>query len=95
MSNAPFRFPATDQERIAVIQNFPLYDETIDFVAADVALGLACQEFCHTRDDLEDFAFRHGLSPYLEPFLKRRGWIDDDWRKRLEVLNTIFQHHAN
>jgi len=95
MPNKPFRFPATDQERTAVIQDFTLYDETFDFMAADAALGLACQEFCNTRDDLEGFAFRQGLSPYLEPFLKRRGWIDDDWRRRLEVLNTIFQHHAN
>ena len=32
MSSAPFRFPASDQERKATLQKIGLYNETIDFV---------------------------------------------------------------
>ena len=95
MSNASFRISASNQERKSVIQKISLYDETIDFIAADMALGLTCQDICQSRDELADFALIKGLAPYLEPFLKRRGWLDDDWRERLEALRTSFQHQIN
>ena len=95
MSNTPFRFPASDQDRKSVIQKISLYDETIDFVTADMALGLACQDICQSRDELTEFALKRDLAPYLEPFLKRRGWLDDDWCKRLEALSATFQNQVN
>jgi hypothetical protein len=95
MSSAPFRFPASDQERKATLQKIGLYNETIDFVTADVSLGIACQEFCRSRDDLVDFAIRQGLIPYLQRFLQRCGWLDDDWRKRLESVSAAFQRIVN
>ena len=90
-----FRFPINNWERNNIVRSLNRYDETLDFVTADVSLGLACQEFCRTRDDLTDFALRQGLAPYLKPFLQRRGWIDDDWSKRLDELSTSFRHQVN
>ena len=95
MSNTPFRFPASDQERKTVIQKISIEDEEVDFIVADMSLGMACQDICRSRDELTAFALRKDLAPYLEPFLKRRGWLDDDWRERLEALSASFQHQVN
>ena len=95
MSNTPFRFPASDQERTSAIQRLSIDDTEVDFIAADMALGLACQDICQSRDELTEFALKKGLAPYLEPFLNRRGWLDDDWCKRLQALNARFQNQVN
>lgn len=95
MSSTPFRIPASDQERNTVIQKLSLNNEVADFIEADVALALASQEICRSRDDLEDFALRKGLTPYLKIFLHRRGWLDADWHKRLSAVRDVFQHLVN
>ena len=95
MSNTPFRIPASNQERKAAIDSLSLYDESIDFIEADVALAVASQELCRTRGDLVDFALARGLAPYLQLFLQRRGWLDEDWQKRLEIVHGAFQHQVN
>lgn len=95
MSKKPFSIPASNQARNSTIQRLGLDDKEVDFIAADMALGLACQDNCQSRGDLVDFALTKGLAPYLPLFLQRRGWLDDDWQQRLEALSTIFQRQVN
>ncbi len=58
-----------------------------DFMGADMALGMF--EECGadgTPDALVEYAVQNGYVWALEYFLDRRGWLDDDWQERLEVL---------
>ena len=86
---------ASGQDRKSTIRRLSPEDEGFDFIKADMALGIACQDLCQSRDDLADYALRKRLVPYLAPFLQRRGWIDNDWAKRLQVLNESFLHQVN
>jgi hypothetical protein len=60
-------------------------DDFQELMNADFALGIAGQDFCNTRDELIAFAREAQLLPYLEDFLARRGWLDDDWRRRIAL----------
>ena len=95
MSQIHFSIPASEQERKTAIHRLIPEDEMVDFIKADMVLGLACQDHCHTREALSDYALREQLVPYLKPFLERRGWIDDDWDERLQVLSERFLHQVS
>ena len=70
-------------------------NEFIDVMGADMALGIAAQDHCKTRDELTAYARDAQLVPYLRFFLERRGWLDDDWIRRLEQLDSEFQRQVN
>ena len=87
--------PASGRERKTTIRRLSPEDEGFEFIKADTVLGMAYQCHCQTRDELSEFALREKLVPYLAPFLIRRGWIDNDWDKRLQVLSERFLHQVN
>ena len=86
---------SSGQERKTTIRRLSPEDEGFEFIKADMALGIACQDFCDSRDDLADYALSEKLVPYLGPFLSRRGWIDNDWARRLQVLSERFLNQVN
>ena len=67
-------------------QNTRGSDET-DIIRADMALGMFDQNFAKDRDDLIQYAMRQDLVTDLPGFLERRGWLDDDWARRLKELD--------
>lgn len=66
-----------------------------DFISADMTLGLAAQSICKTRDDLVAYTWDAQLVPYLRCFLNRRGWLDEDWGRRLDRLDEEFRRLVN
>jgi hypothetical protein len=44
---------------------------------------------------LHGYAQQVDLVPYLRFFVERRGWLDDDWTRRLEQLEADFQRKVN
>jgi hypothetical protein len=83
-----------DEAREAALQLSPRRDPKIasddfqELMNADMALGIAAQDLCNTRDELIAFAREAQLVPYLEEFLARRGWLDDDWRRCIALAAT-------
>ena len=70
-------------------------DDFLDVMNADIALGIAAQDHCHTREELVAYTRDAMLVPYLRFFLERRGWLDDDWTRRFEQLDSEFQRQVN
>ena len=61
--------------------------DEVDPLYADMALGMFSQNCAEDRDDLIKYAKRENLTAVLPCFLERRGWLDEDWAKRLEQLD--------
>jgi hypothetical protein len=70
-------------------------DDFLDTMNADIAIGIAAQDHCKTREELVAYTRDAQLAPYLRFFLERRGWLDDDWTRRLDQLNEEFQRQVN
>ena len=87
--------PASGHEHKTTIRRLSPEDEGLNFIEADMVLGMAEQNHCNTRDELSEFALKKKLVPYLAPFLQRRGWIDNDWARRLQVLSEQFLQQVN
>jgi hypothetical protein len=58
----------------------------LNFVEADMALGMMTQSGPDDRDEFVDYAKGKDYLWALRRFLSRRGWIDEDWEKRLTEL---------
>lgn len=95
MSTQYFYFPVSEQERQETLELFRGMANGADVMSADIALGLAAQDRCSTRDEFVDYARHHRLVPYLRFFLERRGWIDDDWNSRIDQVAQEFRHEVN
>jgi len=96
MSKKDFYPPVLQQECKEVPQENHLSDDDLlDVIHADIALGVAAQDHCQTRNDLVTYSQGARLVPYLRFFLERRGWLDDDWTRRLEQLDSEFQQQVN
>ena len=59
--------------------------EDDDFFMADIYPGMYAQT-AESREQLLAYAIFNGLAWALRRFLERRGWIDDDWERRLDGL---------
>lgn len=70
-------------------------DESTDWIAADMSLGIVVQEYFTTRDELVAYCEEESLVPYLRFFLERRGWFDDDWERRLTRLEADLCRQIN
>lgn len=88
-------FPANAQERRELLRQLNEPDSDLHALGADAALGLAVQDYCSTRDELIAYARHRGLVPYLRLFLDRRGWLDDDWARRIDQLDEESRQRAN
>jgi hypothetical protein len=93
MSKKDFHTPASPQ--VCAQKYVPSDDEFLDTANADIELGVAAQNHCKTRDDLVTYTRHARLIPYLHFFLERRGWLDDDWVRRLERLEAEFRQQVN
>ena len=62
--------------------------DEVDPIHVDMALGMFSQNVAEDRDDLVKYAIRKNLTMALPGFLERRGWLDDDWVRRLEKLGV-------
>jgi len=95
MSRKIFYFPASERERHERLEELYTKNDHIDALTADCFLGLAAQDRCSTRDELVAYAWENNLVPYLRFFLERRGWLDDDWDKRIDHLSREFRREVN
>jgi len=95
MSRQPFYFPACERERHERLDELCRKNDLIDALTSDCFLGLAAQDRCSTRDELVAYASENNLVPYLRFFLERRGWLDDDWEKRVERVARRFRNEVH
>jgi len=58
------------------------------YMQADMALGMFEQNFADSRENLIEYAVKQGYAWALPGFLSRRGWLDDDWNKRLKLIRN-------
>jgi len=56
------------------------------FHEADMALGMMAQSGPDDRDEFVDYVKEKDYLWALREFLSRRGWIDEDWKRRLTEL---------
>jgi hypothetical protein len=85
-----FYFPVSEQERRETLESLCNMRDDMDVMHADMALGFAAQDRCSTRDELVAYAWNESLVPYLRYFLERRGWLDDDWERRIYQVTREF-----
>ena len=72
-------------------------DPLFKFMDADIQLGFAEQNIAamqsgplqKRRQALIEYAKEHDLLWAVPDFLSRRGWLDDDWKRRLKKLGEI------